>query len=79
MIDGYVVELEVEMYVRVFVRARSPEEAMDRAQELVQIQEYEDSVGVALEREDEEAGERVVDVYAGAFSSERWEVSDGDE
>ena len=79
MIDGYVVEVEVETYARVFVRARSPEEAMDRAQELVSIQEYGDSVGVVLDGEDEEAGEKLVEVYAGAFSSERWEVSDGDE
>ena len=67
----YIVELEVEMFVRVRVDAVTPEEAMDRAAELVSIQEYGESLGA-------EVGytAALVEVYAGNCSAERWEVDD---
>lgn len=67
----YVVEFEAEMYIRVRVEADTPEEAMDRAQELVTVQECGESlvaeVGFTAD---------LVEVYAGNCSAERWEVDD---
>ena len=67
----YVVEFEAEMYIRVRVEADTPEEAMDRAQELVTVEGRHESLCVEVGYTGD-----LLEVYAGNCSAERWEVSD---
>ena len=68
---AYIVELEVETFIRVRVDAVTPEEAMDLAQELVTVEGRHESLCV-----DVGFTADLVEVYAGNCSAERWEVDD---
>ena len=67
----FAVELEVEMFVSIEVSAETAEEAMDIAEAVASIQEYQTSIGVDIE---EGRRAELIEVYSGTCTAERWEV-----